>query len=233
MLQVVLCRYDETAGEMNQEFLNSKNTLLYNKGKNDISLSPGVSVINTENVGREVHAYLYHIVHNWDNLADVTLFSQCRTDDHPNILSIDEYASTTSFKAVVENQGVGFLTCNPQEGEGGWAHVRWPEGRWSQAFEGGAISPSPYTLKEFYQKYVCSVLPEEDKCVTLLYGTFSVTRTCIRQKPVEYFRTLLDVVSRHQQPEEIHYLERLWAYVFLPVESLNRKFQHLQTTDVT
>ena len=44
---------------------------IYNKGDSHIPNS-----ISLHNVGRESHTYLYHIVNNWDKLADRTVFFQ-------------------------------------------------------------------------------------------------------------------------------------------------------------
>lgn len=173
-----------------------------------------------------------HIVKHYKDLADVTLFSQCRTADHPNILELEQYASTNSFRAVVESQANGFLTCDESdETQCGWGHVNWPAGKWRRAFELGEIAPSNLTIKEFITAYLFDTLPEAGKCISLLYGTFSVTKNLVHKRPVEFYSQLLDVVSRHQQPEEIHYLERLWAYVFLPLEAMDGRSSTQRLTD--
>ena len=222
MAQVVLCRYDESEDEMNHDFLGSGDTLLYNKGGHIDMSSPGVTVVPLPNVGREVHAYLWHIVHNYHRLPRVTVFSQCRTSDHPHILSRQQYAATDSFRAVVEHRGDGFATCGRTESDVGWGHICWPQGRWRSEFESGRIQMSELGIKEFYLECVDPCLPAPGKCVTLFAGTFSVTRELIRGRPLWYYERLLSVVSRHSQPEVCHFLERLWAYLFLPVHILDQ-----------
>ena len=46
----------------------------YNKGKNKPDCG-NCTIIPLENVGRESHTYIYHIIKNYDNLADVTVFT--------------------------------------------------------------------------------------------------------------------------------------------------------------
>ena len=228
--EVVLCRYDETEDDMNKDFLYSGHTVVYNKG-GPLDIKEA-TVFPCENVGREVHAYLYHIVCNYDDLPDVTLFSQCKTSDHPNILSLSTYLKTHSFRAVVEHQGAGFLTCDPEDSrKSGWGHINWPKGRWESAYTEGQLSQATTTIREFLEQHVVDELPDPDRCVTLFAGTFSVTRTCVRSRPKPFYERLLNIVSRHPQPEEIHYLERVWAYVFLPCEALNKFRRHLELTD--
>ena len=53
-------------------------TTIYDKGKSNLSemTAWGAKTVTLPNVGRESHTYLYHIVHNWDKLADWTVFFQ-------------------------------------------------------------------------------------------------------------------------------------------------------------
>lgn len=45
---------------------------IYNKG----GKIPGQIVKELSNIGREAHTYLHHILSNWNNLADITIFCQ-------------------------------------------------------------------------------------------------------------------------------------------------------------
>ena len=54
----------------------------YKKGKN-LNLDDEIYIEN--NVGRDVHTFFYHILNNYDNLADITFFSQ----DYPNTGVVD------------------------------------------------------------------------------------------------------------------------------------------------
>ena len=49
------------------------NVLVYNKGINEDFYNPG-NVVKLDNVGREGHSYLYHIVTHYDNLTDIIIF---------------------------------------------------------------------------------------------------------------------------------------------------------------
>jgi hypothetical protein len=69
--EIVIARYNENLNWIEQLDNNIKITI-YNKGKNDIKYP----FITLPNVGRESHTYLYHIIKNYDNLADLTIFCQ-------------------------------------------------------------------------------------------------------------------------------------------------------------
>ena len=74
--EIVIARYNEPI-DVWKEFYPI--VTIYNKGKNNLNIDS----IELENVGRESHTYLYHIINNWDNLAENTLFTQCNLSfDH-------------------------------------------------------------------------------------------------------------------------------------------------------
>ena len=71
--EIVVARYNENLDWL-KKIKKSKDLKItvYNKGKDDID----VPFIQLPNIGRESHTYLYHIINNYDNLADQTIFCQ-------------------------------------------------------------------------------------------------------------------------------------------------------------
>jgi hypothetical protein len=74
MVNIVVAKYNENV-EWTKK-LNHKLTI-YNKGNEPIEGS-----IKLKNVGREGETFLYHIVNNYDNLDDVTVFLQGNPFEH-------------------------------------------------------------------------------------------------------------------------------------------------------
>ena len=74
--ELVVSRYNEDVAWLKQINCVDKITL-YNKG-NDID----IPYIRLDNTNREAHTYFYHIVSNYNNLADVTLFCQGNPFEH-------------------------------------------------------------------------------------------------------------------------------------------------------
>lgn len=66
--QIVVSRYNE---DISWTFKYSPNVIIYNKGQDYIP-----NAISLPNVGRESHTYLYHIISNYHQLADRTVFVQ-------------------------------------------------------------------------------------------------------------------------------------------------------------
>jgi hypothetical protein len=71
--EIVVARYNENLDWL-KKIKKSKDLKItvYNKGKDDIN----IPYIKLPNIGRESHTYLYHIINNYDNLSDQTIFCQ-------------------------------------------------------------------------------------------------------------------------------------------------------------
>ena len=71
--EIVVARYNENLDWL-KKIKKSKDLKItvYNKGPDDID----VPFIQLPNIGRESHTYLYHIINNYDKLADQTIFCQ-------------------------------------------------------------------------------------------------------------------------------------------------------------
>ena len=70
-IDIVIARYNENLDWL-KDIPKNINIIVYNKGLEDITCP----YIKLENIGRESHTYLYHIITNYDNLADITIFCQ-------------------------------------------------------------------------------------------------------------------------------------------------------------
>jgi len=72
-LEIVVARYNENLDWLKEIKMSKEIKItVYNKGANDID----IPFIPLPNIGRESHTYLYHIINNYDNLADQTIFCQ-------------------------------------------------------------------------------------------------------------------------------------------------------------
>ena len=45
-------------------------------------------------------------------------------------------------------------------------------------------------------------------------GCFALKRETILQHNISFYRELLDILAKHKNPIEGHYIERLWCYMF-------------------
>ena len=105
--QIVVSRYNE---DISWLMLFKNITLIYNKGNNDILLSK-FDTIQLPNIGRESHTYLYHIVQNYENLAEKTIFFQGKINDH-KILDLEDYFKEELFIGKFNNYDINKLKTN-------------------------------------------------------------------------------------------------------------------------
>lgn len=77
--QLVVAWYKEDLSWLMQQELTSE-SIIYSKG--GLEHPPNFTVVDLPNIGREAHTYLYHIIENYDNLADITVFTQANPFDH-------------------------------------------------------------------------------------------------------------------------------------------------------
>ena len=75
---LIIARYNEDLSWL-EEFKDFK-IIVYNKG-DKLSDNLFYEVINLENKGRESHTWLHHIVKNYYNLNEITVFLQGKIDD--------------------------------------------------------------------------------------------------------------------------------------------------------
>ena len=84
IIDIVVAHYNSVEFENLIELFNKEidsNILIYNKSSKNYENNQ-YNYIKRENIGREGETYLNHIISNYDNLNDYTLFIQDDTDNH-------------------------------------------------------------------------------------------------------------------------------------------------------
>ena len=83
----------------------------------------------------------------------------------------------------------------------------------------GEISKSKIGFRKFAKKY----FPEIPIFVATSYGgCFGVSKELILLRDLKFYRNLLENLSKHKNPIEGHYMERLWCYLFTKNDFLLR-----------
>ena len=143
-----------------------------------------------DNIGRESHTYLHHIITNFDNLPDYIIFTQGDPFPHCHnflyqIKSLD-YSSVKSFYPFYGRQWGGFLESDM---EGRPHHF--------------GINLKPY------QEY----LDVSKETLTFTPGAiFVLTKSAILEKGIEFFRTLYEY---HFTDNDFPWIiERYWGEIF-------------------
>ena len=201
--EVVIARYAEEIKFLPDHYLS--NAIVYNKGADDVP-ARFERIIKLPNVGRESHTYLQHILTNYDNLADVTLFTQGA------ILGHNVFPDLTRYEAPGLNIDLAMncTFCQPDM----WGRIR-HTGKWRREFAKGEMRPAGGSLGDFWDTYIKKPKPKSHRDFRWSHGaTFSVSRELIHRKTRNYYSELIALVDDHINPEEGHYFERTWGYVF-------------------
>lgn len=192
MLELVVARYKENIDWLLE--IKDYKTTIYNKNSGD-NLLP--------NVGRESHTHLYHIVKNYDNLADFTLFVQGNPLDHcRNFFKIlDDIKSMSNLdqdKYIGLSEGL--ITCDGN----GRPHCGKEHLPLAKLYEYLFERPSP-------EIFICNSA-----------GQFGVSKNLILKNSKNFYEKALNTLSYDSSPIEGYCFERMWTSIFGFSNNLNR-----------
>jgi hypothetical protein len=219
--EIVIARYNEDLEWIKEEPFNRHPIIVYNKSDNyDFSKTNITQIINLPNIGRETHSYLYHIVKNYDNLKDVTIFLP-GSAELPNKFE----RSKNVVKTVEETNNTVFSCSNEDNFVENNYNFEIENNLSSHANNKKINDDATIKLSENrpFGKWYNSVFTNEEKNTCISWNSIlAVSRKNILQKPKSYYEKLMKEVDEHQNPEAGHYLERSWYAVFYPYT--NAKF---------
>ncbi|MBC7636956.1 MAG: DUF3431 domain-containing protein [Acetobacteraceae bacterium] len=210
-----MARYNEDLGWLDGLSFQPR-VLVYNKGDAIdapalAALNPRATAISLPNVGRESQSYLHHIVANYDDLADVTIFVQGRIND----LGANVFPDLADYLAPAVRDGFSasdlelFFSNMAFDIDIHGKLMRDP--RYRAGIERGDIEAAGGDIREFAAAFLGPLPPV---MVVSFSGCFAVSRDAVRGRPKAFYETLLKALSRHRNPEIGHYMERLWCAIF-------------------
>ena len=113
-------------------------------------------------------------------------------------------------------------------------HWKWNVGvekdnRYKKQWLNNEISRSKLGFRNFSKK----IFPSIPFFVATSYGgCFAVKKEIILQHNIFFYKNLLDILSKHKNPIEGHYMERLWCYLFTQNKPLLESFCDVIKTKV-
>ncbi len=203
--RLIIARYDEDLEWLKR--YNDFEITVYNKGEN-LKESKLFEVINLTNKGRESHTWLHHIVNNYYHLNEINIFLQGKIDD----LDCMAYKNPNDYLEKINKYGFSVS----RYGLLGPLHWDWnvninKDIRYVKQWENNEISRSSIGFRNFAKE----LFPEIPLFVATSYsGCFAVKREAIHLNDLLFYKKLLNILSRHKNPIEGHYMERLWCYIF-------------------
>jgi hypothetical protein len=173
--EIVVARYNENI-EWTKNYLNY--ITLYNKGDDIID-----NAIPLKNIGREPHTYLHHIINNYDNLANYTIFLQGNPFDHiyPHQDQQERLFNLLNDIIFNDKQIGDFYKILACVITGDYEYIR-----------------EPYHMEcpnivDAYVK-VFDRLPAEGETYTYASGAqFVVSKKAIHSRPIEFYKNILKI----------------------------------------
>jgi hypothetical protein len=218
-IQIVIARYNEDLEWLKEEPFDKYPILLYNKGPNeDFYHAPNIeNIFTVKNVGRCDHTYLYHIIENYDNLADITIFLPGSANMHykinnakKQILECVKHNNTVFIKGSSHENGVHKELYDFQLDD-------WQSSDETNKKLNTEEKLLPATIRPFGKWYDAHFPNIHVKFVSY-GGIFGISKKHIIQHPKAYYENLIQELNTHSNPEVGHYFERSWTAVFYPNE---------------
>ena len=196
--KVVIARYNEDI-----RWSNGYPRIIYNKGEKIEGIPNGEQVMSP-NVGRESHTYLTYIIDYYNKLPEYVLFCQGRIDDHVGIGGIDYYLNP-DYDFVVNQFFYG------KEWDMSTGRLKHHD-VWLEMLQQGKLRKAPLSYVEWFEKVLN--LPLEGGTIYSPGAIFFVSKRLIRKRHVGFYKKLRGYLEDHANPEEGHYMERSWFYIF-------------------
>lgn len=217
-IEIVVARYNEKLDWLKNEPFNKHPVTIYNKGINDdfYKASNIKNVVQLENVGRCDHTYIYHIIENYDNLAEVTVFLPGSTDMQNKLKK-----ATQQIVEVEKNNNTVFIGSKYPNGVKtelyDFVLDNWKASYGDNKTINSEQHLQPASIRPF-GKWFEQIFPNIHIEYVSYFGILGISRKHIIQHPKSYYKNLIQELNGHSNPEVGHYFERSWNAVFYPLD---------------
>jgi len=221
-IHVLITRYKETdISKILKPFINKEDTtiFIYNKS-DDIPLgipynTTNIKIIQIPNLGWDAYAFIYHVIHNYDNLPDYiyTFHASIQYLEHKHNI----------FKDILDEKHNDKYYYG---GNVGFTEMTFTLDDWNSSTDinkSGVTENDKYSIssiRPLYKWLLTKINKIPDFAINEQYqyikwsahGMFFVHKSRILNYPISFYINLFDEISVWQS-EVNHYLERSW-YVF-------------------
>ena len=215
--QIVVARYNEDISYLS---IFKNIIIIYNKGIDNLPFN--FTSIKLPNIGRESHTYLYHIIKNYDNLANKTLFIHGNIKDHNTLPLIDYFNKENHF---IGNKT--FVDINLIK------NYIYHSGKYLKDLNEGKMIKSLYKPIDWIKMIGIDISNEITNFEMVWGANFSVSKELIHKKPKIFYENLIKYVEYHANPEEGHYFERSWYLIYSSLDfKIKKKILYYYTDNI-
>lgn len=215
-INIIIARYNEDLKWTLEKPFDRFKYIVYNKGNNENFEKKNVKkVISLKNVGKCDHTYLYHVIENYNNLADINVFLPGSLD-----LKYKKQLANRLLKEIMLRNKAIFISLNQYDIKK--LHYNFKLDKYKTKHSSNITLNSETFLKKsnirpfglwFENKFGNIKI----NCI-IYHGIFSIHKKDILQHSKSYYKNLIKGLSDHKSPEEGHFFERSWAAVFHPLK---------------
>jgi hypothetical protein len=198
--ELVIAAYDRDYNWVENIARNVKITP-YRKGSNPPNSG---EILIKPNVGRDVHTFFYHLWANYDNLADITFFSQDYPFDH-----------VSNYIEIINGDNLLWNAHAHQFNEGCWFFCT--QYKVLNCDKNGSPHHPGLNLEGMWEQLFD--LPCPDSFQFTPAGHFAVTKEHARKISKSQYRKILDILE--SQPISPWEIERLEPYIFSIIPKKN------------
>lgn len=194
--EMIVARYNEDIS-----WSLKYNCTVYNKGLDLLG------TIKIDNVGREAHTYLRHVITNYHSLKDTLIFVQGNPFDHfSDGKSID-------FDSLFYIDEKGYSDKVHDLSNDRWGEKMSNKNDFTISEWKGIISnPRGYKLKEWWE---ATTGEPYTRSPSVFWGAnFSVKKEFVMKRSLESYISIYQTLLHDRTPVEAHYCERTWFNIF-------------------
>ena len=214
-IDIVISRYNEDLKWTLKHPFNQYQYIVYNKGDNENFEKKYVKyIIELPNVGKCDHTYLYHIIKNYYNLADITVFLPGSVDLH-----YKKKLATKLLMEINERQKAVFISLNQTDIKK--IHYNFKLNNYKTKHKSNRTKNPEAQLRKSdirpYGLWFDYMFGNIKVNCLVYYGIFSIHKDDVLQHPFTRYQELIKDLSYHSNPEVGHYIERSWCAIFHPI----------------
>lgn len=216
-VDIIISRYNEDLEWLNEYPFSQFSYIVYNKGNNNNFCKKNVkNVVQLENVGKNDHTYLYHIVENYSKLNNILVF-------FPGSLNLNykkDKAKIILINIINNNYKNAFFVGHYQKSILN-SFYDFKLDNWETSDKQNLMLNNEKALQ------LCSIRPynqwykyffgNQPAHWSTWWGIFSVDKRDIIRHPQQRYAILMNILSKHSNPEAGHYIERSWGAIFYPL----------------
>lgn len=219
-----LKNYEKMEYNFRNIFLYNKNHEANNKTSQELHCSmkgKECVKINLLNEGRCDHTYLYHIIHHYDTLADVTIFTKGSSDlqrERAKLNFITKKVFETKRSVFSVNRLSTYVHVELQNFKMDYytaSHLsnRNIDKTTINIFSGKLKPSQPRPFGNWYKQN----FPNINILDVSFAAVMAISKEHIKQHPKKYYIDFIKQLEGHPNPEVGHYFERAWLAVFFPI----------------